>query len=92
MTLITKLKTDHEMGTAKRERNKNKVHAIGASRTNVHWLSMHRKLREYERALRFTPPKVAEPDRLEKEKASTPGRAAGVRRPPLSVFISLFFL
>ena len=30
--LIGKLKTDHEMGNAKRERKNNKVHAIGASR------------------------------------------------------------
>ena len=32
MPLIGKLKTDHEMGNAKRERKKNKVHAVGASR------------------------------------------------------------
>ena len=32
MPLIRKLKTDHEMGNAKRERKNNKVHAIGASR------------------------------------------------------------
>ena len=32
MPLIGKLKTDHEMGNAKRERKNNKVHAIGASR------------------------------------------------------------
>jgi len=30
--LIGKLKTDHEMGNAKRERKHNKVHAIDASR------------------------------------------------------------
>ena len=32
MPLIGKLKTDHEMGNAKRERKINKVHTIGASR------------------------------------------------------------
>ena len=30
MPLIGKLKTDHEVGTTNRERNHNKVHAIGA--------------------------------------------------------------
>ena len=30
--LIGKLKTDHEVGTEKRERGKNEAHAIGASR------------------------------------------------------------
>ena len=32
MPLIGKLKTDHEIGSAKRERKNIKVHAIGASR------------------------------------------------------------
>ena len=32
MPLIGKLKTDHEVGTEKRERGKNEAHAIGASR------------------------------------------------------------
>ena len=32
MPLIGEMKTDHEMGSAKRERKNNNVHAIGASR------------------------------------------------------------
>ena len=32
LPLVGKLKTDQEMGNAKRERKNNKVHAIGASR------------------------------------------------------------
>ena len=35
MPLIGKLKTDHEMGKAERERKDNKVHAIGAFRQST---------------------------------------------------------